>query len=256
MKTEPATRFRPIRPVRVSEEITEQLKQAIINGTFKLGERLPAERDLAEQFQVSRLSIREALRKLETNGFVKTRQGVTGGAYVTELTFQYLSDAFLDLFLARKISVPELHHVRLLIDPEIARLAALHITPAFAERLDQAYDDERAPARAQSERIARQTEVHRILAEMSGNRFLEAIVLSVMNMTMRFLLAVSPETGDRHRGLHRPIVDAVVAGDSEKAFTEMRKHTVEFGEELIRLEEAYTQGTQPKPKAAKGKKAK
>ena len=229
MKNDVITRFRPIKPVRVSEEITEQLKHAIITGQFKLGERLPPERDLAEQFQVSRLSIREALRKLETNGFVKTRQGVTGGAYVTDLTFQYLSDAFLDLFLAHKISIPELHHVRLLIDPEIARLAALHINDRHAERLEQAYGDEALSPKSHTERITRHSEVHRILAEMSGNRFLEAIALSVMKMTMRFILTVSPETGDRHTGLHRPIIDAVVAGDAEAAYREMKKHTIEFG---------------------------
>jgi DNA-binding FadR family transcriptional regulator len=118
-------RFKPIRQFRVSEVITEQLKQSILLGEFKAGHKLPSERDLAEQFQVSRVAIREALRKLENSGFIVTRQGVTRGAYVTDLTFEYLANAFLDLFLADKISIPELHHVRLLIGPEIARLAAL-----------------------------------------------------------------------------------------------------------------------------------
>ena len=74
-----------------------------------------AERDLAEEFKVSRVAIREALRRLENSGFIVTRQGATGGAYVTDLTFEYLANAFLDLFLADKISIPELHRVRLLI---------------------------------------------------------------------------------------------------------------------------------------------
>ena len=100
--------FKPIKQLRVSEEVAEQLKQSILPGHFKSGEKLPAERDLAEEFQVSRVAIREALRKLENAGFIVTRQGATGGAYVTDLTFEYLVSAFLDLFLADKISIPEL----------------------------------------------------------------------------------------------------------------------------------------------------
>ena len=132
------TSFRPIKQFRVSGEVTEQLKQSILLGHFKAGDKLPSERELAEQFQVSRVAIREALRVLENAGFITTRQGVTGGTFVTELTFLQLSNAFLDLFMAEKISIPELHQVRLLVEPEVARLAAQRITPriwAAAESL-------------------------------------------------------------------------------------------------------------------------
>jgi GntR family transcriptional regulator, transcriptional repressor for pyruvate dehydrogenase complex len=232
-------RFKPIKQVRVSEEVTDQLKRAILQGQFRPGQRLPAERDLAAEFQVSRLSIREALRKLETSGFTETRQGAAGGAYVTELTFQYLSDAFLDLFLAGKISIPELHRVRQLIDPEIARLAALRVTPESAQALEQAYQAEKGPARSPAERIQRGTAVHRLLAEMSGNRFLEAIARSVMDMTQRFLVMASPDLVYSHEGLHRPIIDAVIAGDPRAAYATMKKHALEFGEQLVRIEKQY-----------------
>ena len=69
--------------------------------------------------------------------FIVTRQGATG-TYVTDLTFEYLTDAFLDLFLSDKIGIPELYQVRLFLEPEIARLAALAITPAYAQRLKEA----------------------------------------------------------------------------------------------------------------------
>jgi len=122
-------KFKPIRQTRVSEEVTEQIKQCILLGDFNAGDKLPAERELMEQFQVSRVAIREALRALENSGFVSTRQGATGGTYVIELSFENLSSAFIDLFLAEKISIPEMFHVRVLIEPEVARLAAMRITP-------------------------------------------------------------------------------------------------------------------------------
>ena len=132
------SRFRPIRQLRVSEEVAEQLKQSILLGHFKAGDKLPSERDLAEEFQVSRVAVREALRSLENTGFIETRQGATGGAFVTDLTFEHLVSAFVDLFLAEKISAPELYQVRLLVEPEVARLAALNVTPEYTERLLEA----------------------------------------------------------------------------------------------------------------------
>ena len=101
-------KFKPIKQMRVSEEVAGQLKESIMLGHFKDGDRLPPERDLADAFQVSRVAIREALRTLENAGFIRIRQGATGGTFVTDLTFQQLSNAFLDLFLAEKISIPEL----------------------------------------------------------------------------------------------------------------------------------------------------
>jgi len=168
-------RFKPIRQLRISEEVAEQLKQSIVSGHFKPGEKLPPERDLADEFQVSRVAIREALRKLEHAGFIVTRQGATGGAFVTDLNFEYLVNAFLDLFLADKISIPELHHVRLLIEPEVARLAASNITPQYALRLKEALDIEELPIASLSVDVDRKQSVHFILAEMCGNRFLKPL---------------------------------------------------------------------------------
>jgi len=67
-------RFKPIRQLRISEEVAGQLKQSIVSGHFKPGEKLPPERDLSDEFQVSRVAIREALRKLEHAGFIVTRK--------------------------------------------------------------------------------------------------------------------------------------------------------------------------------------
>jgi GntR family transcriptional repressor for pyruvate dehydrogenase complex len=232
--------FRPIRQLRVSEEIIAQLKQSILQGHFKPGDKLPAERDLAEEFRVSRVAIREALRALENAGFLVTRQGANGGAYVTDLTFEFLANAFLDLFLAGKISIPELHRVRLIIEPEIARLAALAITPEYTQRLRKAMEAEEVPTTWLSEDIKMKTAVHYILAEMCGNRFFEAIVRSSMKLTHTLIKMVNPDPYTMHpAGMHRPVVEAVLAGDAKAAATEMGKHTVEFGETLIRMEKVY-----------------
>jgi GntR family transcriptional repressor for pyruvate dehydrogenase complex len=232
--------FRPVKQLRVSAEVREQLKQSILLGNFKAGDRLPSERDLAEEFQVSRVAVREALRALENSGFIATRQGVNGGAYVTELTFGHIANAFLDLFLADKISIPELYKVRLLVEPEITRLAALAVTAEYARRLNEALQGEELPTTSLLQDIEMKTAVHYILAEMCGNRFFEAILRSSMRLTHRVIEVVSPNPYTLHpAGMHRPIVEGVLAGDPEAAFSAMKKHSIEFGEILIKMEKDY-----------------
>jgi GntR family transcriptional repressor for pyruvate dehydrogenase complex len=233
-------RFKPIRPVRISAEVAEQLKQSILLGQFKAGQRLPSERDLAEEFQVSRVAIREALRSLENSGFIHTRQGAAGGAFVTDLTFDHLAQSFLDLFLAEKISLPELYKVRLLIEPEMARLAAAHITPEYAQRLREALEAEEDPIQSLEEDVERKTAIHFILAEMCGNRFFEALVRSLMELTHRVVEAGDPDFHFIHpAGMHRPIVEAVLTGNPQQAARAMKRHAVEFGKILIAREQTF-----------------
>ncbi len=232
--------FKPIKQPRVSEEVARQLKQSILLGNFSTGNKLPAERELAEEFQVSRVAVREALRKLENSGFIITRQGVTGGAYVTDLNFEYLVSAFLDLFLADKISVPELCQVRLIVEPDVARLAAARVNSEYAQRLKHSLEVEALPISSLTEDMERKQKVHIILAEMSGNRILEGLVRSLMGLTRRAVEAAEADPRFMHPpGMHRPIVEAVLKGNAKAAAAAMKKHSIEFGENLIKMEKAY-----------------
>ncbi len=232
--------FRPIRQSRISEEVAEQLKRSILFGDFKAGDKLPAERLLAGEFEVSRVAVREALRTLEKSGFIVTRQGATGGAYVTDLSFAHLADAFLDLLLAEKISIPELSEVRVLIEPEMARLAATKVTPVYAEMLRQALAEEELPLGSIEEDLDRKTAVHFVLAEMSGNGFFEALIRSLMGLTRRVVLDVRPDPGVVHpAGMHHPIVEAVLVGNGKAAYAAMKKHTIEFGANFVKMEKEF-----------------
>ncbi len=238
--------FRPIRQLRVSEEIIAQLKQSILLGHFKPGDKLPAERDLAEEFRVSRVVIREALRALENSGFLVTRQGANGGAYVTDLNFENLAKTFLDLFMANKISIREMHQMRILVEPEVARLAASRITPEFAQQLKDSLEAEELPIPSLPVDVERKQRVHFILAEMCGNRFFEALVRSAVGLTRNLVEAVGPDPRYMHpAGMHRPIVEAVLSGDPEAACSTMREHSIEFGQILIKMEKTYREKKSP-----------
>lgn len=233
-------KFRPIKQTRVSEEVAEQLKQSILLGEFRAGDKLPSERELMEEFQVSRVAVREALRSLENAGFIETRQGASGGAYIIELTFENLANAFLDLFLADKISIPELCNVRTLIEPEVARLAAINITDEYRKKLAHILELEELPVKSLADDIETKTMAHGVLAEICGNRFLEALVKSLMRVTRKVIEEVNPNTLSMHpAGMHRPVVEAVINGKPLEAAQAMRIHALEFGEIMMAMEEAY-----------------
>jgi GntR family transcriptional regulator, transcriptional repressor for pyruvate dehydrogenase complex len=237
------TDFLPIKQTRLSEAVTEQLKQSILRGDFEPGTKLPSERILAEKFQVSRLSVREAIHRLEILGFVRNRSGKNGGVFVIDLTFQSLSNGFSDLFLAGKISVPELRQLRVFIEPEVARLAALQGSTEDKDRLKLAYEREFQPIPDGPAGFDARAAVHYALAHMCGNRFYEGIVRSTLELTLKYLTIVDIDHEDfwvlHPTEAHHPIVEAVLAGDEERAHTAMKTHALTFGEVLLRLEEVY-----------------
>lgn len=232
--------FKPVKTYRAFGNVLVQLKEAILTGRFKSGDKLPSERELTLEFQVSRGVIREAIRALELSGFVIIRQGPAGGAFVTDLTFNQVGNAFLDLFLANKLSMLEVVQVRLHIEPEVARLAALHISPSYQQLLEKAEGDEYISFQTYPDRIARLTEVHRILANICGNHFFEAIVLSMLKLTAEVVLSVEPDHDALHGpGEHHTIVEAVRSGDGGAARSAMTQHLKRFSGSLIRMEEIY-----------------
>jgi DNA-binding FadR family transcriptional regulator len=234
--------FKPLKQTRISEEVLRQLKEAILLGEFKSEGKLPSERELTEQFQVSRGVIREAIRALEITGFVTTRQGNTGGAFITELSFNHVGNAFLDLFLAGKVSIPEMAQVRRIIEPEVARLAALNITEAGKKALMEAQEGEFIPPRDHSERITINQRAHLVLGEICGNRFLEAIVKSMLQLTREMVEAVEPDHSKLHApGEHRHIIEAVINGDGAAAANAMTEHLGYFIDRLFEMEKIYRQ---------------
>ncbi|RPH49402.1 MAG: FadR family transcriptional regulator [Desulfobacteraceae bacterium] len=233
-------KFRPVKQNRIAIGIVNQLKDAIFSGQFKSGERIPTERELTEHFQVSRVVVREAVRELEIRGLVKILQGPTGGAYVADLTFDQLNNALLDLFLCNKLSVAELIQTRILIEMEIARLAATRVNAEFARRLQEALDAEAFEDLSHAEFVFNRLMVHKILAEMCGNRLLQAIASSLHRLIGELLLEVKPVNKIIHRQEeHAEIVYAILAGNTSGAEEAMKKHLSSVGKKLIQLEEAY-----------------
>lgn len=234
--------FKPIKQSRVSEEVLSQLKEAILLGKFKSGQKIPSERELTKAFQVSRGVVREAIRALEITGFVVLRQGPAGGAFVTDISFDHIGNAFLDLFLANKVSIPELAHVRYYIEPEVSRLAAANANKHDMKRLIEAQKAEFLSVTTTSARITQFQKVHIIIAEMCGNRFFEAITKSMMRLTYEIVETVDPDHEALHMpGEHRSIVDSIIETDPKAAASAMAEHLEIFCANLIKTEKIYRQ---------------
>src|ERR1700684_3677403 len=108
--------FSPVSMGRISEVIVEQVRQLMRSGQLKLGDRLPAERDLCERFGVSRVTVREALRMLESSGLVEIRVGARGGAFVTAPSSDRVGEGLADLVSLSVISTMDMSEVRMVLE--------------------------------------------------------------------------------------------------------------------------------------------
>lgn len=232
--------FQAVNQPRVSDLVLGQLKEAIVKGRYASGSKLPSERELIDSFGVSRAVIREAIRALEIAGFVTIRQGATGGAYVTDPSLDVMAGTYVDLFLVGKLSAAELRQVRMRIEQETAHLAALNITPEGCRILRETLANEVADPARNPDDIARNTKIHYVVAELSGNRLYEAIVHSLLRLTEEIVGVVKPtETRLHDLSEHTAIVDAVCRGDAPAAKAAMAEHVSLIGDSLSELETIY-----------------
>jgi GntR family transcriptional repressor for pyruvate dehydrogenase complex len=233
--------FREIKRLTVPKEIMLQIKEFILSGKIKSGEKIPSERELTERFNVSRNMVREAIRGLEMSGYLEVHQGPQGGAFVTDFTHERVSNIFLDFYIANKLSVVDLSQARLLLEPEVARLAANNIDSRSELILMEALKKE-VLADDLEERMRSLTAVHLVLAEMCGNSFYEIIVNSLIAITyeiVSYTFSIDGHPIIHGLGKHDQIVRAVLGKDPEKAAQAMRDHLQEFAEAFIDFDKKY-----------------
>lgn len=190
--------FKSLKKPLLSLEVERQLKDAITDGSFKPGEKLPTERELCEQFQVSRVTIREALKSLCKSGLIKTKRGIHAGAYVCELNADAITESFHNLIRMGKVNYDHLIEARLYIEPATARSVAEDAPESAVECLDRLLDKAQETART-SCRKARLINVsfHCEVAKMSGNPIIHFITESVTQAYSEFLIEETRTELDR-----------------------------------------------------------
>lgn len=173
-KPEERRKFVPARRVRAYESIVKQIEDAIFRGDLRPGQRLPSERDLTAEFAVSRATVREALRVLESSGLVKSRQGdPTGGAEVQEFSPDSLNRSLTAMVHLEKFNLTDLVQFRMTVEGAATFLAAVGHTDDQLERMEAGHAALAAAIdRGFEEFSAADVEFHHTIAEAANSGLL------------------------------------------------------------------------------------
>jgi GntR family transcriptional repressor for pyruvate dehydrogenase complex len=213
----------PVRRTRVPEEIVAQIRGFIASGELKPGDRLPSERELAERFQVSRASIREALTALQVMGLLERSR--VGGGLAARGNHVWFTIAPLHTLLATRSHIIEQIDVRRMIEPEMGRLAAERAGAADIERMERCLDDMLADIEAGGLGSAADAAFHAAIAATTNNELLTRIVQLIGDAIREHREILQTEDGARESlQEHRMILDAIRRRDGEAAYQCTRRH--------------------------------
>lgn len=239
--------FTPVKPTRASSDVIVQIREAILSGRFSPGSRLPTEREMALQFGVSRVTVRDALRALETTGLVRVKVGGQGGPYVAEPDLTLLRESLGTHLHLRGTTFRELAEARLALETTSARLAA---TRATEEDLAVLRASLVRPGPPSGPTAAASLDFHSALVAASHNRALIAmftVTRALIQEAFDTLHARQPDMADVARTVHRKLYDAIAAHDGDTAVRIMREHLDDFAERAERasIQRPATDGARP-----------
>ena len=174
--------FSPVQTERISLLIEEQIKEAIFKHHYKVGDKLPPERELADLFHSSRTSIREALRSLEKSGFIVIKKGAQGGAFVIKGNSRSAVNSIRDMLRHAQVNLEEVLKMRLIIEPTVAAEAAEKATPEDIERLEEIVRQLQEEFDSDNPIIAyeRNPTFHNVITEITGNQ----VIIIIMQVLM------------------------------------------------------------------------
>ena len=215
----------PIKKTRVAEEVADRIRVLMLDdGTFPPGQPLPSERHLAERFGVSRGSIRDALRTLETIGLLETRHGQ--GTFPHELSVDRLVAPLASVMAYRSDLQDELLDVRRMFEPAVARVAAQRANDEDLADLQRILDAQRQKLKSGQSAIAEDTAFHAILARSTRNRVVMSIMATLNDLLVESRTQSLQQKGRPARSIdgHDAVVAALRRRDAEGASKAMYNH--------------------------------
>ena len=237
-------KFEPIKSERISDTIIRQIETLILRGILQPGERLPGERDLAKQLDVSRPSLREAMQELQSRGLVEARPG--GGNFIAEIVGSAFSKELLELFSRHEYAVLDYLEFRRETEAVAASLAAIRATEADRQIIRLKYEAmlEAHEKTDPSEEAAIDTDFHMSIVEAAHNVLMLHMMRSIYDLLKQGIfynrLVIYNIEGSREKLLaqHKDIFDAVIARKPELASQTIKDH-LNYVIESIRDAENY-----------------
>ncbi len=216
---------------RVYHHIVAHIEQAIYDGRLDCGDRLPSERELGRRFGASRVAVREALRALEHCGLLEVRQGSAGGHFVRALDASVVARDFRRLLRLGRLTAAQLTEARLLIEPEVARLAVERATDRDVKELHAALDERYAVVAGGRNPRELDLDFHRRLAAASRNPVHAITIHALIDLEAEMVaphgLLAEADRAEVERA-HTALLEAVEARDGERARAVMRCHIADM----------------------------
>src|SRR5437016_12065550 len=235
--------YKAVRTSRLYEQIVQQIEESILKGALKPGDQLPAERELAQNFGVSRTAVREAVKTLREKGLVEAYSG--RGTFVTNGTSQAIRQS-LDLMIRinQQEGSANLAELRLVLEPEIAGLDASRIEEQLLSTMRESVAVMDRNLREPDAYVEADLDFHLALAEAAGNPLILSLLDSIVGLLREqrgriFKVDGGPERGQFH---HKRILAAIERRDPDAARDAMRAHL-----QQVREDSAYPASSKSKP---------
>jgi GntR family transcriptional regulator, transcriptional repressor for pyruvate dehydrogenase complex len=224
--------YKTVQTSRLYEQIVQQIEDSITSGELKEGDQLPAERELAQQFGVSRTAVREAVKTLREKGLVEAYPG--RGTFITNGTARTIQQT-LDRMVRSGQAEGTVHltEVREILEPEIAALAAQRVDEEMLSAMREAIAVMEAARKDSEAFIEGDLDFHLALAEAAGNPLILSLIDSIVGLlreqrTRTYFIEGGPERGQYH---HRRILEAIEHRDAVGAREAMRAHLLQVRED-------------------------
>jgi DNA-binding FadR family transcriptional regulator len=240
-------RVGPVRTRRVFEEICERIRNQLICGDLKPGDRLPSERELADLYDVSRTTVHEALIILEIVGLLNLRKGRNGGAFVSDHSPGLFTRSFRDMLDFGQASLEMLLEARAIIQVAVVQRACACATEDDFVELQRNIDETEALTRAHrfEERTYKAIEFNTILANATHNKVLATVVEAMSSVLRGFIASAGPQPHDPVVASRCELLERLKARDEAGATVCMREYFDGLNAHLLRLQRAV----ETKPRA-------
>lgn len=219
--------FANVRPRRAVDDILEQIRGRIQSNELKPGQKLPSERDLAEQLGVSRNTVREAIRMLEVSGLVTLKKGAQGGAFLNNSNAAALSQNLIDGIALHQFDFAELVDVRLVLESYLVEQACERATDEEIETLAGIAQESSAAEAEEPEyerRLALHMDFHRKLSVIAHNAVAEALTGPLLEITHHFHLKAGPVSGPETHENRAQLVQALRDRDPAAGKAALARH--------------------------------
>jgi DNA-binding FadR family transcriptional regulator len=223
--------FSEYKPRRASDDIANEIKKAILEKKFRQGDQLPSEPGLAAQFQVSRLTIREALRLLESKGLITIRKGSRGGVFIQSASKEQIADIIMDKLQLDGIKKEHVTETRVILERGIVKCAVQNAASEDFEKIERHLNEFKESMKSDPDEVPGRTlsqilEFHQLLSEATHIPPLIIFHRTIKTWAERKLVYWLPtrkEKKDQYTS-HKRIFEAIKARDGNTAQDLMEEH--------------------------------